>query len=212
MTKEQIMSLIDRMNTVEDITDSSHSISFKAHREAEQIADITLLPILQEIILGNSKPKGKKIRNSAYFIMGKLLKTQFDLLSCEFFIHQLEEENDKYILSGMLDRLADLNIPESMDISPVVLLSKSEKWLIRHSAINALGACGSEESKAALAYYLQQDDEKTYRYEITYANAALGRIGNETDISLLEKHADSRLKDVRNSAMFAINAIMERIK
>ncbi len=47
-----------------------------------------------------------------------------------------------------------------------------------------------------------------FAYEMIYANASLGRIGNAEDIPLIEKHLHSRSPGIRESARFAI----ERIK
>lgn len=127
-------------------------------------------------------------------------------------MQQLEVETDKYILSGMLDRLADIKIPSDISVKPIVRLAMNEKWLIRHSAIRALGASATLESKQALAYYINQEDVKRYKYEITYANAALGEIGSVEDIPLLEQHINNRISDVRGSAVFAIERIQARIK
>lgn len=210
MTKEQIILLIERMNTVENVRESSDSISWKAHREAETLADVSLFPLLQEIICENSKPKEKKIRGAAYFILGKLLINTFDKVACEFFVAQLMAETDKYIIASMLDRLADIEIPSDISIEPLIYHSRNEKWLIRHSAILALGSSKTQKSKEALAYYLNLDDEKAFKQEIIYASASLGRIGELSDIPLLEKYMLSRSRDVKISAQFAIDRIRER--
>lgn len=210
MTKADILSLIARMNTVQCLPSSSDSISWKAHREAETFRDASLFPVLREIICEHGRPSDKELRKAAYFILGKLLKNQFDRAACDFFLHQLTVETDKHIISSMLDRIKEFDIPAGLDIEPVKVHSKSEKWLIRHSAILALGSFATPESKEALSYYLKQEDEKAFRREITYANAALGRIGDPSDIPLLETHIHSRSRDIRDSAEFAIRWIQSK--
>ncbi len=54
---------------------------------------------------------------------------------------------------------------------------------------------------------MKQEDEKKYKYEITYANAAMGKIGDPTDIPLLERHINSRIQDIKISAQMAIEKI-----
>lgn len=85
-----------------------------------------------------------------------------------------------------------------------------EKPRIRYSALMALGASAAQQGREALAHYLNQADEKACKFEIIYANRTLGKTGSEADVPLLMQHADSRIRDVRESARFAIAAIRER--
>ena len=210
MSRVYIKELIKRMIIKEGIKSSDESVSWKAHREAETLNDVSLYPILEELILQNSKPKDKKYRNAVYFIMGKLIVNVPDIEGIVFYIKQLEIETDKYILSAMLDRISEFAIPTYINIEVIASLSLHEKWLIRHSAINALGSSAALESKKALYYYINQEDEKTYKYEITYANASLGKMGSMDDIPIIEQHLKSKIQDIRRSAEFAIQCIRER--
>ena len=73
----------------------------------------------------------------------------------------------------MLDKIGDILIPTNISIKNIITLTRSEQWQVRHSAIYALQAAATAESKQALVYYINQIDVKTYKYEIIYANAAL---------------------------------------
>lgn len=209
MTRIYIEELLQRMITKEEVKSSDESVSWKAHREAEKLTDVSLYPILKELILLNSKPKDKNYRNAAYFVMGKLIKNIPDNDGIDFYLKRLEVETDKYILSSMLDIVSEIKIPTNISIKIIVSLSVSDKWLIRHSAINALGSSATSESKQALYYYINQVDEKAYKYEIVYANASLGKIGSLEDIPTLEQHIKSKIRDIHDSAEFAINRIQE---
>lgn len=211
MEEKYIVELIQRINTEETFTDSSTTTSWKALREAEALSSPSFYPILEKLILLHLKPKDKKFRKAAYFVFGKLLKNVPQVGAVNFYLEQLGAENDKYILSDMLDRIADIEIPADISVTPIVTLAMNEKWLIRHSAICALGSSSTLESKQTLAYYIKQEDVKSFKYEIVYANAALGRIGSLEDIPLLEQHAKSRIHDVRDSALFAIKRIQMRL-
>ena len=207
MTQEYLLDLINRMNTKDDARTSDLSVSWQAHREAEAISDPSAFPWLYGIVEANPGKKAGDVRDNAYFIIGKLLKNSFDREACEFLIQRLEVEDNKYVLSRMLDRITELTLPTEMDITPIVACSKSEKWLVRHSALCALGALATKQSREALAFYLEQDDEKQYRDEMIYANASLGRIGCAEDIPLIEKHLHSRSPAIRDSARFALERI-----
>ncbi|QTE74287.1 HEAT repeat domain-containing protein [Clostridiales bacterium FE2010] len=210
MNEEQLYELIGRMTVREQMVSSDESISWHAHREAEKISDASVFPLLMKIVEDNRQKKQKKIRAAAYFIIGKVLLQTFSREACEFLIRQLETETDRNILSRILHRIKDLKLPADVDISLIIACTKHDKWDVRHSAIYALGASDTAESKEALAYFLNQEDENKYNYEITYANAALGRIGTKEDIPLLEKHMNSRKHDMRDSARFAIQRIIDR--
>lgn len=213
MPRLYIEELIHRMvEKGERITSSDESVSWKAHREAETLASPIYYAALKTYILLHVNPKDKRQRDSAYFILGKLLLNAPQDEYIAFFLERLEKENDKHILSNMLDRIADLIIPASISVKPIISLAMSKTWQVRHSAIRALGASATHESIELLAYYINQTDTKYYRYEIIYANAALGRIGTEKDICLLEQHTQIRIRDIRDSANFAIARINKRIQ
>lgn len=210
MREEELIELIGRIITEDNAADSKDSVSWNAYREAETITDKSVFPILVRIVSDHRQKKDKKIREAAYFIMGAVLRKSFDKEACIFLIDQLNEETDKYVLSAILDRLAYVSIPEEIDISTIIECSKSDKWLIRHSALYALGSSATKESREALKYYLNQGDEKTYEYEIIYSNSSLGKIGTQEDIPILMKHVDSRKRDIRESARYAIDNINSR--
>lgn len=210
INEDQLKDLIKRMCNEDDC--SENSISWQAYREAEKLSNKSFLPFLQNTIIENQKntKRDKTIRKSVYFIIGRILMNSFDEDGCIFLVERLNVETDKYIISDILGSLVWIDIPWNIDIEPIIHLSKSDKWLIRHSAIQALGSSATVKSKEALYFYLNQSDEKKYEFEIIYANVALGRMGKSEDITVLEKHLTSRVADVRDSAAYAIESIKER--
>lgn len=163
--KSQILLLIERMNCEDTVSRNGQSVSWKAYREAERKATIEWFPFLQKIIEENPSQKSRKLRSCVYFVITTILKKEYDPDICRFLIGRLSQETDIQIVSRILDNLAQ--IEPVLDIEPdaIVSLSKHEKRLIRQSAIAALGTFPNPKSKAALAFYLLQDDEKNYKYE-----------------------------------------------
>lgn len=212
MDEEQLYELISRMTIKEKVLSSDESVSWHAYREADKITDESLYPVLMKIVDDNRQKKNKDIRNAAYYIIGVMLCNSFNKDACSFLIQQLRTENDKYVVETILDRLAAVSIPEDIDISLIIECSKNEKWQIRQSALCALGSSATKESKEALIYYINQEDEKKYECEIIYSNASLGKIGTKEDIPILQKHAGSRKRDIRESAKFAIDRISRRVQ
>ena len=208
MDEDKLYDLIARMTIKEQLTSSEESVSWNAYREAERISDETVYPILKKIIEENHK--NKAVREAAYVIIGYSLRNIFNKEACIFLIQRLDEETDKYVGACILDKLARIHIPEDIDMSLVIKCSQNDKWLIRHSALNALGSSSTHANREALLFFINQEDEKKYEYEIIYANASLGSIGSKEDIPFLEKHVKSRKRDIRDSARFAIDRIKER--
>ena len=208
MDEDKLYDLIARMTIKEQLTSSEESVSWNAYREAERISDETVYPILKKIIEENHK--NKAVRKAAYVIIGYSLRNIFNKEACIFLIQKLDEETDRQGVESILEGLSRIHIPEDIDMSLVIKCSQNDKWLIRHSALNALGSSSTHANREALLFFINQEDEKKYEYEIIYANASLGKIGLKEDIPFLEKHIKSRKRDIRASALFAIDRIKER--
>ena len=196
------------MTIKEHATSSKESVSWNAYREAERISDETVYPILMRIIEENHK--NKAVRRAAYIIIGYSLRNIFNKEACIFLIQKLNEETDMQGVASILESLACIHIPEDIDMSLVIKCSQNDKWQIRHSALDALGSSSTHANREALLFFINQEDEKKYESEIIYANASLGKIGLKEDIPFLEKHIKSRKRDIRGSALFAIDRIKER--
>lgn len=208
---EYLQELIERMLRNDDSSMSSkESVSFSAYREAEKLTNKDYLSQLKVFIENNPQKNKRTFRDKAYFIMGKLLINNPDINYIEFLIHRLLIETDKYIISSVLDRLADISFLEEINIEPIVQYTKNEKWLIRNSAIRALQSSNSKMARQTAIGFLKSEDIKRDRYEITYANATLSRIGRIEDIVFIQPLTEVRLLDIRDSAKFAIEAIEKR--
>lgn len=210
MNKEKILVLLEHMRKDSVSANSSKGVCRRAHRKAEKLSDPALFPLLRDIIGDNEGKEKKELRTNAYFIITSLLKKAMIPEYCQFILDRLSKESDKYILSSMLDGIAQLHIPEEVNLDALIECTKSDKWLVRHSAINALRASDSECSREAACYWAAQSDEKAFKYEIIYANASLAYIGELEDVHLLERHINSGIPDIRESVLFAIKCIKAR--
>lgn len=211
MNKSSLLKLIDRMQLKDPLSNFYRNRSWRAHRKAESLNETEVLPLLHELIEENGSKEKKEFRRNAYFIMAAVLKKTMISYYCQYMIDRLKIENDKYVLSAMLDGIGQLIIPEGVNIDPIIECSKDTKWLVRHSAIYALRATDTEDSRDAVRYWVRQVDEKSNKYELIYANAALSYIGRVEDIELLEMHTCSKIRDIRDSAQSAIESIQARI-
>ncbi len=219
MDKNGLLDLMTRINTQEvGVADSRETVRWKALREAETLTGPELFPLLQEIVLENrGKAKAKRdVRMAAGFIYGRLMEQAFDSESCAFFLHWLGTETDRQLLCSMLNRICDWQrragrtIPTGIDVTPILALARDDRLHVRHGAIHALRACSGRESRAVLAFYLSQEDEKSFEYEMYYANIAMQSIGEPEDIPLLKRFLKSRRPDLKMTAQYAIEKISER--
>ena len=209
--EKYLTELIDRMCDDSDQNmvagyDSSTTISWKATREAEKITEDFYI---QDLIYFIEKEKNKKKRDKAYFILSKIAKNIDNLEATKFLIDRIEKETDKYILMAMLDRIADLNKPNGIDLANIIKATENEKWQIRHSAIGALKKTNDEIVEITLLNILNSTNDK---HNIIYCISTLYNVGTIKAIPHLEQHLTSRTRDIKNGAEYAINEINNRIK
>lgn len=206
---EYLINLIDRMSETTDPNmevgyDSSKTISWKAFREAENVENTDFVP---QLIIFIDNEKDKKKRDKAYFLLGHLAKNTSSVKALDYLIDRIHKETDKYIISSLLDRIAEIKKPSGTDLQPLIQAIKSDKWLIRHSAIQSLNYSSDSVAETALIEILNSSDDP---YNLTYTNATLNRIGTLRAIPYLEKHLKSRKRDVKDSAQYAIEEIKKR--
>ena len=180
--------------------------------EIERTWAIEQIIKLCDLIKTKESKKDKDLRRKAYSIISIILNKQMLPEYCQFLVDRLGIETDKYVLSSMLDDIQHLlkNIPKEVNIDLIIECTRNDKWQIRLSAISALRACNTEQSREAARYWIKKEDEKTFDYEITYANASLGYIGEIKDIKILELHTHTRKRDIKISAFYAIYNIKKR--
>lgn len=204
-----LINLIDRMLDTSDQNkeagyDSSKTISWKALREAENVENTAYIPQLITFI---DNEKDKKKRDRSYFLLGHIAKNTSDLKALDYLIYRIQKETDKYIIASLLNRIAAIKKPIGTDLQPLIQATKSDKWLIRHSAIQSLKNALDSAAETALIEILNDSDDP---YDLVYTNATINTIGTPRAIPFLEKHLKSRKRDVKDSAKYAIEEIKKR--
>ena len=184
--------------------DSSKTISWKALREAENVENTAYIPQLITFI---DNEKDKKKRDRSYFLLGHIAKNTSDSKALDYLIFRIQKETDKYIIASLLDRIAVIKKPIGTDLQPLIQATKSDKLLIRHSAIQSLKNALDSVAETALIEILNNSDDP---YDLVYANATINTIGTLRAIPFLEKHLKSRKRDVKDSAKYAIEEIKKR--
>ena len=208
--EKYIQNLINRMTTIDNTKSSDESISFNAHREAELLIDKDLIPILVGHIRNCSGQEMKSFRKAAYFILSKLLQKHENDEVLQFLINQLKLESDKYVISSMLDQISELNKPDSIELDHIFQFVHHKDWIIRHSAINALKKTRNPKAREVIleiTIRFKEDINKN-KDSIIYSISTLSDIGIVEDLDLLSELSVNKIRDIRESSIFAI----ERIK
>lgn len=202
--RRYLRELVARICTVEHLANSADSISWHAHREAEGLTDPTMVPELVEFLSSNPS---KDQRKAAYFIIGKLGKNLQTPGCASSLLSFISIEKDKYALAGLLHSLVDLQKPIHLDLKPIYQLLTDKRWLVRHSAIQALNNATSPEAEDQLLSVLAASADPN---DLIYCHATLNRIGTEKSLPRLHEGLKSRKRDVKLSAQAAIEAIQKR--
>jgi HEAT repeat protein len=196
--------LLERMVLTEVVASSAQSISWIAHREAEKLADTSLVDELQGVL---KTSRSKEVRRAAYFILGALGRNTSDPRCAQILVNGAAIESDKYVLSALLDSLAPIHKSPELPLEPIFQRLHDKRWHVRHSAIQALRRSHSDEAESQLLVLLATTTDPDDR---VYCHATLNDIGTRRSIPALSESLSSRTRDVRMSAELAIAAIQDR--
>lgn len=202
---EYLVDLIKRMTIDEPrCLNSDDSIAWRAHREAEALADPGMVDELSQYLQNEGD---KKRRRAAYFILGKLGQKVRGCDCASILLSRVPHEENKYVLSGLLGALRELPKPRRLDLVPVYSLLQDDRWLVRHSAIRALVQTDTPEAENQLLQVLGATSDPN---DMVCCQSTLNEIGTEKSIPLLQENLASKKRDVRSSALSAIKAIQSR--
>ena len=212
MTKEELYNLLDEVSLPDSIISRLDAPKWQFWKRKAHIKGNEIFPFLREYIEQKNKKSDTKIRENSYTVLVMLLLKNMEPAYCQFLIDRLNIETDKHVLHTMLSWISRLQLPVDIDITAITARSKSDEWLVRQSAILALSRSDTDTSREAVRYWVAQEDERKYKFELIYANAALGYIGELCDIDLLERHTHSPIHDIKDSSIYAIDNIRQRLE
>lgn len=117
ITKEAVLDLIDRMRTPDPEEKGFYegTAQWSAWQEARSLTDMSLLPVLEDIICEQHPgDEGKDVRKTTYFLYHKLLVHRFDKAGFAFLLGQLDKEITKGNAIWWVDYLEDIDVqPET---------------------------------------------------------------------------------------------------
>lgn len=202
--RRELEELIGRMTDDSPGVGEQQSVSWLAHRDAEELRDPSFVDDLVDAI---AVERSKERRSAMYFVLGKLGKALRDPRCARRLLDFLQNEKDKYVIAFALDRVGDIPKPRGFDLSLVYGYLSDVRWLVRRSAISALdGTDDPEVERRLIAHAASTEDP----YDLAGCHSVLHRVGSTAAIPVLERGLRSRKRDVRMSARLAIEAIRRR--
>ena len=206
----KLITFLKEMATVDDIKrgfNSENSVSAKAYHKASELSNIAYIPQLFEYL---SCKQSSENRENAYFILGNLLRKTKDNMQIQMFVDCLKAEKKSNVLAEILDKLSEIVLSELIDINPIFDLMENKDWKIRHNAILALSKANQDVAKENIREIIRSFRERKDKLDVVYATAVIGQIGDNSDIAMLQELLSSKVKDVRDSAKFAIQSLQSK--
>ena len=125
MTKEAVLGLIDRMRTPDPKAKGFYegTAQWDAWQEARNLTDMSLLPVLEDIIREHPGDEGRDVRKTAYFICQKLLVHRFDKAGFAFLLGQLDKEITKGNAIWWVDYLEDIDVSPETSVDTLLSIA-----------------------------------------------------------------------------------------
>lgn len=138
MTKEAVLALIDRMRTPDPGAKGFYegTAQWAAWQEARSLTDMSLLPMLEDVIREHPGDEGRDVRKTAYFIYHKLLMHRFDEAGFAFLLGRLDKEITKGNAIWWVDYLEDIDVPPETSVHTLLSIAMRGnrddlKWISR---------------------------------------------------------------------------------
>lgn len=138
MTKEAVLDLIDRMITPDPEAKGFYegTAQWSAWQEARSLTDMSLLPVLEDIIREHPGDEGRDVRKTAYFIYHKLLVHRFDEAGFAFLLGRLDKEITKGNAIWWVDYLEDIDVQPETSVHTLLSIAMRGdrddlKWISR---------------------------------------------------------------------------------
>jgi HEAT repeat protein len=210
MLNKYICELVTRMLDNSDYEtivpyNSSLSISFKAHREAETLSDPKYIDNIIDNISNEKKPKR---RGAMYFIIGRIIEHNYYEPGMLFLINRLDFETNKYIVSAMLDRIADTHKPSHLDLTKIFKCLKHKDWQVRFSAITALSKTENPLVDDFVIAILE--DPKKTRIHQELALTVIYNVGTLKCLPTVEKLSKSKSRILKEQAKEVLKTLKEK--
>ena len=118
-------------------------------------------------------------------------------------IERLQSAKTKVEIACALDAISYAKRPVSLD-PLIVSYAGDSRWLVRHAAIGALGACPDPQTERLLLDIGRGTQDES---DLVYVNVSLGSVGSRECLGYLESMARHGKEDVATSALHALTVL-----
>lgn len=188
---------------VEGMYESGKTISSDAHEEARNLRNEELLPVLFELA---NQSKLEYDKSDLYFIIGCIGKNTGNFNAADFLLQQLKKEKAQIVCLTILNQLAEIFKPLSLDVSYIMHLIEKRGYSIRRNAYRAL--INTEHQMED--YFIEKLQQENRRDDIIELVDTIIYIGTKKSLQALEPLLKNRKLKIKYSARIASATIMLR--
>lgn len=206
MNEQQLLNLLNEMagDGLVYIEEKGYSTSegapaWNATRKAEKLDHIALIPILCNLL---EKAKKETLKQDIYFVLGNIGVNTGDPRVVHILLKRLEAEKNKYTLDSILSQLAKQK--EVSNCAPILQFIDDPRWLVRHSAFQALSKCKCSAAEEALIQVITTSQDE---YDLFYAIGSLCDLGATRSVPYLLPLMKHPKGEVRRSALSALDQL-----
>ncbi|MEF3354905.1 HEAT repeat domain-containing protein [Paenibacillus sp. GYB006] len=206
MNEQQLLNLLNDMagDGLVYIEEKGYSTSegapaWNATRAAEKLDNIALIPILSNLLL---KAKKESEKQDIYYALGHLGVNTSDPRVVDILLKRLAVEKSKYTLECILSQIAQQkDVP---DCTPILQFIDDPRWLVRHSAFQALSKCKCSAAEEALIQVITTSQDE---YDLFYAIGSLCDLRATSSVPYLLPLLKHPKGEVRCSALSALDQL-----
>ncbi|TRZ40222.1 HEAT repeat domain-containing protein [Niallia circulans] len=207
MNQIQLQYLINEMDGADTIYNeadgtytSEGAPSWNAYRKAEALTDTNCISYLIDMFKTSNK---ESVKRNIYFALGCLGANTGDKRVVDFLLKQLDKETNKHTLERILMSIEEQEVIP--DAASIIKCLDDERWLVRHSAISALGKFKSTDvvEDALIEVIRKSQDE----YDLYYALGSLSNMGSAKSIPYILPLLTNTKGEVRRSAVCALASL-----
>ncbi len=206
MNKKELLDLINEMDgedTIYKEEDGTYTNegapSWNAYEKVWELTDTTYISYLIDMLKTSKK---ESLKSNIYFALGKIGVNTGDKRVVDILLKQIDKETNKHTLERILMSIEEQAvIPEA---SSIIKCLDDDRWVVRHSAISALGRCKSSDVEDALIEVIRKSQDE---YDLFYALGSLSNIGAAKSIPYILPLFTNTKGEVRRSAVSALDSL-----